>query len=216
VINPNFVFLGAAIGLSGTLLYARDTFRGDTHPNRVTWLLWTISPLLAFSAEVRQGVGLQSVMTFVIGFGPLIVLIASFANPYGMWKIGPFDIACGLVSVAGLILWLVTSNNTVALGAFMAADAFAGLPTIVKAYKAPQTESVNTYLTTFINAAITLATVTVWTSAEIAFPIQILIFNTVLIVLIAGKLGPRLRHELPPDPTGGPPIISPLRSAGHS
>jgi hypothetical protein len=212
VLDPHVVFVGAAIGLSGTLLYARDTLRGVTQPNRVTWLMWFIAPMLAFSDEIRQGVGLQSVMTFVIGIGPLIVLLASFANPNSVWKIGPFDVACGLASIAGLIIWLVTSNDTVALASFMAADALAGLPTLVKSYRAPETESVNTYLTSLINAALTLATVTVWTSAEIAFPIQILVFNAVLIALIAGRLGPRLRHEPRPAPIAPlERVISPIR-----
>ena len=128
MLDPHVVFIGAAIGLSGTLLYARDTLRGTTQPNRVTWLLWTIAPMLAFADELRQGVGLQSVMTFTIGFGPLVVLLASFANKSAVWKIGPFDIACGIASVGGIALWLATSNNTVALASFMAADAMAGLP----------------------------------------------------------------------------------------
>jgi hypothetical protein len=212
VIDPHFVFLGAAIGLSGTVLYARDTFRGITQPNRVTWLMWTIAPMLAFVDEIRQGVGLQSVMTFVIGFGPLIVLLASFANPNSVWRISPFDIACGVASVGGLVIWLATSNDTIALAAFMAADALAGLPTLVKSWRAPETESVNTYVTSLINAALTLATVTVWSSAEVAFPIQIMIFNTVLIVLIGGRLGPRVRHEGRPEQTAPiERVISPMR-----
>ena len=68
MINPNFVFLGAAFSIIGALSYARDTIRGVTKPNRVSWLLWTIAPLLAFAVELRQGVGLQSVMTFAVGF----------------------------------------------------------------------------------------------------------------------------------------------------
>ena len=212
MLDPHVVFIGAAIGLSGTLLYARDTLRGTTQPNRVTWLLWTIAPMLAFADELRQGVGLQSVMTFTIGFGPLVVLLASFANKSAVWKIGPFDIACGIASVGGIALWLATSNNTVALASFMAADAMAGLPTLVKSWKAPETESVNTYLTSLINALLTLATVSVWSSAVVAFPIQIVIFNTALIALIGGRLGPRLRHEPRPEmPAAVERVIAPVR-----
>jgi hypothetical protein len=213
VIDVHFVFLGAAISLVGSLLYARDTFRGLTQPNRVTWVLWTIAPMLAFVAEIRQGVGLQSLMTFSVGFGPLIVLCASFANKNAVWKIGPFDIACGVASCLGLLLWLISSNNTVALASFMAADALAGLPTVVKSWKAPETESVNSYLGAFISALLTLATVTTWTSAEVAFPIQIAVFNTIQITLISGRVGPRLRHE--PSPPVSKPVervIAPTRS----
>jgi hypothetical protein len=204
VIDVHFVFLGAAISLIGSVLYAKDTFRGLTQPNRVTWILWTVAPMLAFASEIHQGVGLQSVMTFTIGLGPLIVLCASFANKNAVWKIGPFDIACGIASCLGLLLWLLSSNDTVALASFMTADALAGLPTIVKSWKAPETESANTYLGAFISALLTLATVTKWTSAVVAFPIQIAVFNALQISLISGRLGPRIRRE--PAPVRDVPV----------
>lgn len=83
MINPNFVFLGAAFSIIGAMSYARDTIRGVTKPNRVSWLLWTIAPLRAFAAKLRQGVGLQSVMAFAVGFSPFIILCASFRGADG-------------------------------------------------------------------------------------------------------------------------------------
>ena len=201
VLDVHVVFIGAAIGLVGTLFYVRDTLKGLTQPNRVTWLMWFIAPMLAFADEVKQGVGLQSLMTFVIGFGPLLVLIASFVNRNSVWEVGPFDVACGLASGAGLIVWLVTANDTVALASFMAADFLAGLPTLLKSWREPSSESVSAYLGGLINAMLTLTTVTVWTSAVVAFPIQIVLFNIVQVALIGGRLGPRLRHETLPGQT---------------
>ena len=48
----------------------------------------------------------------------------------------------------------------------------------------------------------TLATVTVWTSAEVAFPIFVLAYNVFLLTLVAVRIGPRLRREPAPDPLG--------------
>jgi hypothetical protein len=212
VINVHFVFLGAAISLVGSCLYARDTFRGLTQPNRVTWTLWFVAPMLAFAAELQQGVGLQSLMTFSVGLGPFIVLCASFANKNSVWKIGPFDLACGVASILGLLLWLITSNNIVALASFMAADGLAGLPTLVKSWTNPETESANAYIGGFVNALLTLATVTTWTTAVVAFPLQIVIFNAVQIVLITGRVGPRVRGTLTPSPTApSERIIAPTK-----
>ncbi|CAB4824511.1 unannotated protein [freshwater metagenome] len=199
MIDVHFVFLGVVIALIGELAYARDTLRGTTQPNRVTWVLWSVAPLLAFVAELRQGVGLQSLMTFMMGFGPLIVLTASFMNKRSVWKIGPFDIACGMASVAGLGVWVVSSNNTVALVSFMIADGLACLPTLVKSYSTPSSESANAYLSSLVCALLTLATVKVWTSAVVAFPLQIAIFNAIEIIVIVGRIGPRLRGQAAPE-----------------
>jgi uncharacterized membrane protein len=195
VISGNFVYLGAAISMIGSGAYAWSTLRGLTQPNRVTWLMWTIAPGLVFVSELQQGVGVQSVMTLSVGLGPLLVLTASFLNHDAVWKLGVFDVACGLASALGLVLWFVSSNATVGLALFMVADGLAGLPTVIKSWKAPETESYTSYLGALINGLLTLATVSVWTSAVVAFPIQIVLFNILEVSLISGRIGPRLRRE---------------------
>ena len=47
MLDVHFVYLGAAIGAIGQVGYVVDTIRGRTQPNRVTWLLWALAPLLA-------------------------------------------------------------------------------------------------------------------------------------------------------------------------
>ena len=202
MLDIHVVFLGGLIGLFGSALYARDTWRGTTQPNRVTWILWTLAPTLALIAEIRAHVGWQWVMTFVIAFGPLLVLVASFTNGRSVWKIGPFDYLCGAASIFGLVIWAITSNDTVALLAFMAADGLASLPTIVKAYKAPETETLATFVASLFSSLLTLATVTTATAttAEVAFPIQITVVNLVFIVLIGGRIGPRIRRQAVVEP----------------
>lgn len=205
MISPDFVFLGAAFSLAGGVSYARDTARGVTRPNRVSWLMWTIAPMLAFAAEIRQGVGLTSVMTFAVGLAPLVVLCASFFNRRAVWRLGPFDFACGVASAVGILVWIISSNSTVALVAFMAADGLAGLPTLAKSWADPESESAGVFVAGVANAGITLATVRTWTTAEVAFPIQITLLCGVQALLIGGRIGPRLRRTSPheTDPVVG-------------
>src|SRR5438045_1503878 len=100
MLDVRFVLLGTLIGSVGGLLYLRDTVRGNTQPNRVTWLLWGVAPLLVFAVEVHEGVGLRSLMTFMAGFTPLLIVLASFVNPQSVWHIGRLDYACGALSLA--------------------------------------------------------------------------------------------------------------------
>ena len=89
MINVNWIFLGTAIGALGTSVYLRDTLRGTTKPNRVTWLLWAVAPLLAATVEFKEGVGLRALPTFMVGFMPLLVFAASFHNPDAVWRDPP-------------------------------------------------------------------------------------------------------------------------------
>jgi hypothetical protein len=193
VLDVHFVILGAAVGGLGTAVYIRDTLRGVTQPNRVTWLIWATAPLLAFAAEIDAGVGLRSLMTFVSGFFPLLIFVASFVNPRAYWKALPIDYLCGLLAVGGLVLWLITRHGTVAVWASIAADVIAAAPTVRKSWTRPETETAVAYLAGAANAGITLLTVTHLTTSVVAFPISVLAITVVEVVLVGGRIGPRLR-----------------------
>ena len=166
MINVHFVYLGAGIGAIGTLVYARDTLRGTTQPNRVTWLLWAIAPLLASAVELRSGVGLRTLTTFMIGFMPLLVFIASFHNPAAVWKIRRLDYVCGAMSLVGTAAWLATQNGVVAIAAAIAADFLAGIPTMIKSWSHPESETVSSYIGAALNSGILLLTVDHWTTVS--------------------------------------------------
>jgi len=141
MIDEHFVILGALLSLIGQLNYVVNMLKGQTKPNRVTWFLWALVPMIAFSAQIDEGVGLAALMTFMVGFGPIMIFIASFVNSKSVWKITRFDIGCGVLSIIGVIFWLITGDGLIAIAMAILADMFASLPTIVKAYKAPETES---------------------------------------------------------------------------
>ena len=193
MINVHFVFLGAAVGAVGSLAYMRDTLRGTTQPNRVTWLLWAFAPLLASAVEIRSGVGLRTLTTFIIGFMPLLVFVASFHNPAAVWKIRRIDYACGAMSLAGTAAWLATQNGVVAIAAAIAADFLAGVPTLMKSWSHPESESVSSYVGSVVNSGILLLTVVHWTTDVTAFPLFILCVGSVEVLLVGGRVGPRLR-----------------------
>jgi hypothetical protein len=197
VIDVHFVYLGAAVSVAGTTAYLRDTLRGTTQPNRVTWLLWAVAPLLAFAVELRSGVGLRALPTFMVGFLPLLVFVASFVNPAALWRIGPLDYLCGALSVLGTVGWLVTRSGVVAIVAAMVADFLAAVPTLRKSWTHPESETLATYAAAMANSAILLLTVDRWTTPVVAFPLYILGIAGVEVALVGVR--PRL-----PVSAGGP------------
>ncbi len=195
MIDPRFVYLAAALSLVGAYGYIRDTLRGDTSPNRVTWSLWGVEGVLAFCVEVQQHVGLAALMTLMLGLVPCAVVVASFRNPHGVWKLGAFDFLCGAVSIGGLVFWAFVNEPTVALVSFVAADQMAALPTIRKSWLAPTTESPRLFFLGSTNCAITLLTLTKLTTAGVLFPGCILVADLIVGLLIVSNVGPRLRGE---------------------
>ena len=101
MISENFVWVALVIDFLGGINYLVYTIQGKVKPNRISWFLWGIIPLIAFIAQVKQGVGLQSLFTLVIGLTPLLVFFATFMNKKSSWKITKLDITCGGISVLG-------------------------------------------------------------------------------------------------------------------
>lgn len=195
MIDQNFVIVGALFNLFGSANYALDTINGKTKPNRVTWFLWALAPLIAFTAQLKAGVGLSSLMTFMVGFGPLVIFLASFINKKAFWKITSLDIVCGLISVLALVLWYITGTGLIAIIFSIVADFIAGIPTIIKSLRDPESESYGVFRNGAISAVITLLTIKHWNFTTYGFAVYILAICAFLYVIIKYKVGPRLFNQ---------------------
>ncbi len=184
MLNPKFAIIAAIVDLLGMLGYARDTFKGVTQPNRVSWLLWTIAPSISFAAQIQSGVRWSALLTFVAALGPFIILIVSFRDKQAYWKISRFDWACGALSALAIILWIVTRTGMVALILSILADFLASVPTIFKAYKAPHTESSNAFLFGIFGSLLTLPTIQTWNFASLGFPLYLLVDCLIIFLLV--------------------------------
>lgn len=196
MIHQDFVILGTLIGAAGATAYLWDTIKGKVKPNKVSFLLWSVAPMIAFAAQIKQGVGLESLMTFSTGFLPLLIVLASLINKNAEWKITKFDLACGFLSVIGLFLWLITKVGNVAIFFSIVADGLAALPTIKKAYQYPETELAWPWLATCVGVTLTLLTLQEWTFANSGFIIYIFLVDLLIYILVQFKGGNRIFKQI--------------------
>jgi hypothetical protein len=96
------------------------------------------------------------------------------------------------LSFLGLGLWYITKEGNIAILFSILADGFAAVPTIIKSYYHPETETSKVYLLAAFNAAVTLLTIKVWSFAHYSFPLYILILCVLLFILIKFKIGKKL------------------------
>lgn len=192
MIDERFVIVGAVLNITGSISYALSTLKGRTKPNRITWFIWAFVPLIAFCAQIQKGVGWQSLMTFMVGFGPLLVFASSLVNKKAYWKITRLDVSCGILSIMALILWAVTKDGEIAIALSILADLLAGLPTLIKSYRDPESENSDVYRNSALSGAITLLTVKTWTFANFGFALYIFVLCVTLYALVKFKLGQRI------------------------
>lgn len=202
MIPEYFATIGAFVNLIGSLAYAYATLKGKTKPNRVTWLLWSLAPTVAFMTEIGDGKSMWvAVATLSTSLGPFMVFLASFTNKEAYWKATRFDYICGLASVIAFsffLSWKIggAGSSMMALGLSMLADFMAGLPTIVKAYLKPETEHYSAYFYGVIGMGLTLLAIGDWTFTNYAFPTLIFVIDAVLLVLIYFKFGKTINRFL--------------------
>ena len=181
------VILGGLVNLLGAFSYIKDIVKGGTKPNRITWLLWAIAPLIATAAALTRGVGWAALPVFMAGFGPLLVFAASFANKQSYWRLGPTDYLCGACSVLALVLWRITSNPSVAIVFAIVSDGLAAVPTLIKSYTHPESESGIAYSTGLFNALTSFFAIRSWTFTAYGFPLYLVVANSALLLSIYRK-----------------------------
>lgn len=178
------VILGSIITFIGIVPYVRDTIKGQTKPNRVTWLLWGISPTIAAVAAFSDGAGWSAVPILISGLMCILILIASFINPKSYWELKRFDYICGALSVLALILWGITKEADIAILLSIGSDALAAIPTLRKAIIDPNSETITPYLVGIFNASTGVLVSTDWAFSKIGFNIYLVLINLLLSVAI--------------------------------
>jgi hypothetical protein len=168
MLSTSFVAVAVALRFAASLSYLLAAWKGTVRPNPVTWLLWGLTPFVAFAAQRQEGVGPQAWMTAAIGVGPLLIFLVALGR-HTSWRIGVFDVLCGASAAVGVISWQAADDPALAVVFSIAADALGGVPTIVKGYRAPDSEKTFPYWLTIAAFSITLLTVDTWNFVNCAF-----------------------------------------------
>ena len=137
----------------------------------MTWLLWAVAPLLAAAVEFDEGVGLRALPTFMVGFMPLLVFLGLVPQP-GVGLEDPADRLRLRRHVRRRHRRLAGDPQRRRWPSLppSPADFLAGIPTLMKSWTHPETETVYSYLGAVISMGILLLTIDHWTFEVAAFP----------------------------------------------
>lgn len=184
-IVQGLVVLSIIISASGYVAYIRDTLKGHTKPNRVSWFLWAVTPGIASVAALAAGADIwATLLVLSAAILPFSVLVASFFNKHGFWKLTWFDWTCGGISLLAIAIWLTLDSPQGAILFAIVADVFAAAPTVRKVWIAPNSETGIAYLTEAIAVLLIVPSIPVWNIENAAFQIYIFAINAVILLLI--------------------------------
>jgi hypothetical protein len=177
-----FALVSVFVRLIGGGQYARGVLKRKTFPNPISWFLWGLTPMIAFFAQITVSFSVQSFVLLALGITPLIICTLSLKLHGIRQHLTPFSLSCGAIAIIGVILWRVTSYPELAILFGIAADIFATLPTLQKAYCDHTSEYALPYLISAASMAITLLAIHDWAFTIYAFPLYMLCINVVILI----------------------------------
>jgi hypothetical protein len=144
--------------------------------------MWALAPLIGTAAAIASGADMwATIRIFLAGFLPLLVIISSFFNRNSFWKLTIFDFVCGGFSLFALIIWGAVDSPNTAILLSAVGDGFAAMPTIVKAWRFPETETGSAYIASLLSVIMVIPSIPTWNIENSAFQIYLLVVNVLLV-----------------------------------
>ncbi len=166
----------------GALPYLYSIIRKETKPSRTTWFIWSAVSIILFLTYYLSG---ARETLWQPGIAVLFNLIfAILSLKYGVGGTSKLDIFCFVGAAVSLILWFFTRNPIVGMTIIVIVAIIGSIPTILKAYKNPESEDKITWLLWSAGAILNLFAIKSWTYAIIFYPIQAAVILTLIFVLL--------------------------------
>jgi len=182
----SITFLAAMGILSGVLStfayvpYVIDTLAGRTQPQRASWLIWSVLGSIAFFSQVYEGASSSLWFAGVQVTGTIAVFVLSIRLGTGGF-LDRRDCMVLLCALAGLMLWYFTETAIYALGITISISLLGGSVTVLKAYRDPSSETLSTWMMSFIAASCAIVSVGTLDWILLAYPLYLFTLNGAII-----------------------------------
>jgi hypothetical protein len=183
-IKAIFGLLASLSVLIGGIPYLRDISKGDAHPHVLSWLGWAFITALGGSAMLAEGSMWAVAILFANTGLCLLIAVYSAFKGTGVWSTGKQDYIFFGLGILGLVLWQVLSLPVLAIICAISADLFFGLPTIIKTYKDPTSETRFVWATAAASGLFSLFALQNFSFHEAGYPIYLFIYDTILLLLV--------------------------------
>lgn len=166
--------------------YISDILKGKTKPQRATWFIWAVLLTISFVAQVFEGGTWSLITTGVDWLGVVVIFI--FSIKFGVGGTSLFDKISLMGAGIGLIFWYITKEPITALLITIFIDFIAGMLTVVKTYKDPETETFIAYMICGTGGLLGAISVGSLNFSLIVFPVWICISNySIGLTILLGK-----------------------------
>jgi len=178
--------LSGLLSTSSYVPYVRDIFAKKTKPERASWIIWSVLTGIAFFSQLAKGASSSLWLPGLETCGVTIVFILSLK--YGVGGLTKRDILILFSAAAGVVLWYFTKEPAVALYIIIGVDSLGTIPTIIKSYQEPETETFTTWILLSIAGILAMISVGSWNIILLSYPFYFFAANAgTALAMILGK-----------------------------
>ena len=178
-------YLSGILILMSFIPYIRDIFAGKTKPERMAWLIWGILGSIFFFSQLAKGGTYSLILAGAQTAGDIFVFL--LAIKYGLGGLKRRDILAFIGAITGLFLWYLTKEPAVALFITIFIDSSGVALTAIKSYEKPETETISSWVLTFLGGFFACIAVGSFNLVLLAFPIYVCLAS--LTILFSIKSG---------------------------
>ncbi len=171
------------------LPYIASTLKGQTKPHRVTWWVLCTLEFLMAGNQFLAGGGPTVWLPLFAAIGHCTLAILSIRYGEGRW--GKLDVFLMISALFSVVIWQQFNSPILALGWNLSVDFLGFLPTLRKARRAPETESLPSWVLSFLGTCLNLLAVEHWSGSTAILPLYLWAMNGLILLFL---LAPNFRQ----------------------
>lgn len=188
--------LSGVLSTFGYVPYCIDTIKKRTRPERASWLIWSTIGSIAFFSQVDEGATNSLWFAGVQVSGTIAIFLLSIRLGYGEYLSKKNQVVFS-IATCGLLAWYFTESAVYALVISIMIGLLGGISTVQKAYQAPESETLSTWLLALLASICAVLAVGRLDWVLLAFPLYLLsLYAAIIAAMVLGKLRQR------PSPIG--------------
>ena len=183
-LKATFGILSAFFTFAGLIPYFLEIHKRKIYPHNLSWLGWAFITFIGAIAMLSDGGTWSVVILFANSLSCILVVLYSIYKKVGVWSTTIYDYIFFGLGIFGIVLWQTFNLPIMAILCAVLADLFFGIPTIIKAYKNPKSETYLAWLFCSIAGLLSLFAVRSYVLVEFLYPLYLFIFDTLILLII--------------------------------
>ena len=176
-----FGLIALLLNFIGYIPYIRDIIGNKVKPHRITWGIWLILTSVAAINQVLNQGGYSSLFFISTTFLVATVFVLSFKH--GMGGATRIDRICLILSILLLIYWVTIRDTRLSTVFAVIIDGIGALPTAIKTYHHPDTETYIQWVLAGIAGLITMIAIPRFDWVLIIYPFYVFVMNAAIVVI---------------------------------